>query len=58
MGKTLLPTGRDNNRPEKKLTKRAYKSPKLYSYGTLQDITLTVGRHGHPDGKHKHGTRK
>ena len=43
MGEIFLQTGRDNNRPEGKLTKRAYNPPRLCSYGTLRDITLTVG---------------
>jgi hypothetical protein len=38
------------NPPESGLTKRTYKPPRLFSYGTLRDITLTVGESGHVDG--------
>jgi hypothetical protein len=47
MGEVLLPP---EDPSESELTKRTYEPPKLCSYGTLRDITLTRGDAGHPDG--------
>jgi hypothetical protein len=50
------------NPPQGGLTKRTYKPPRLYSYGTLRDITLTVGESGRfdqpatPDREKTHGS--
>jgi hypothetical protein len=39
--------------PRDGLIKRTYEPPVLRSYGTLRDITLHVGKEGHPDGGKK-----
>ena len=39
------PPAPDGDRAEGQLTKRTYKAPTLFSYGTLRDITLTVAKH-------------
>jgi hypothetical protein len=43
--------GADSDPPEQALSKRTYKPPRLRTYGTLRDITLTVGEHGRADGQ-------
>jgi len=46
------PPAYDGDRAEVRLTKRTYKPPTLCSYGTLRDITLTVGKHHKEDSIH------
>jgi hypothetical protein len=51
--------GVDSNLPERGLTKRTYKPPRLFSYGTLRDVTLALERRTGQDGAHSedHKTR-
>jgi hypothetical protein len=46
MGEVLIP----EDPSESGSTKRSYEPPKLSSYGTLRDITLTVAGSGRKDG--------
>jgi hypothetical protein len=35
---------------DRETTKKVYRSPRLHCYGTLRELTLTVGESGRPDG--------
>ena len=50
MGEIFSPTRGDSDLPKRGLTKRTYKPPTLYSYGTLRDITLHVANRINQDG--------
>lgn len=43
--------GNDDNRPAP--TRKSYQAPKLVPWGTLHDITVTVGVAGNSDGAMK-----
>jgi hypothetical protein len=46
----LKPTAADSSGPPKQaLAKRSYRPPTLRNYGTLRDITLSVGAKGRSD---------
>ena len=46
------------SKPVEKGPKKPYTPPKMTVYGTVRDLTKTVGTHGGPDGGHILGHTK